>query len=123
MAAIQSFVQFFLDLGASVFLPIVIFFMALAFGAKSGKAIRSALMVGVGFIGIGVVLGILFDNLGPAAKAMVDRFGIELTIIDVGWPASAAIAFGSDIAALIIPAGILLNVILLFARVTKTINI
>ncbi|MCK5251259.1 MAG: PTS galactitol transporter subunit IIC, partial [Spirochaetaceae bacterium] len=50
-------------------------------------------------------------------------FGIELTIIDVGWPASAAIAFGSDIAALIIPAGILLNVILLFARVTKTINI
>ena len=123
MAAIQSFVQFFLDLGASVFLPIVIFIMALAFGAKSGKAIRSALMVGVGFIGIGVVLGILFDNLGPAAKAMVDRFGIELTIIDVGWPASAAIAFGSDIAALIIPAGILLNVILLFARVTKTINI
>jgi PTS system galactitol-specific IIC component len=123
MAAVQSFVQFFLDLGASVFLPIVIFIMAVAFGAKSGKAIRSALMVGVGFIGIGLVLGVLFDNLGPAAKAMVERFGIELNIIDVGWPASAAIAFGSDIAALIIPAGILLNLVLLFSRVTKTINI
>ena len=123
MAAVQNFVQFFLDLGASVFLQIVIFILAVAFGAKSGKAIRSALMVGVGFIGIGVVLGILFDNLGPAANAMVDRFGFDLSIIDVGWPASAAIAFGSDIAALIIPAGILVNLILLFTRVTKTINI
>ncbi len=123
MAAIQGIVQFFLDLGASVFLPVVIFILAVAFGAKPGKATRSALMVGVGFIGIGLVLGVLFDNLGPAAQAMVERFGIELSIIDVGWPASAAIAFGSDIAALIIPTGILLNVVLLLAKITKTINI
>lgn len=123
MAVVQSVVQFFLDLGASVFLPIVIFILAVAFGAKPGKAIRSALMVGVGFVGIGLVLGVLFDNLGPAATAMVERFGIELDIIDVGWPAAAAIAFGSEIAALIIPAGILLNLVLLFTSVTKTINI
>lgn len=123
MAGIQTVVQFFLDLGASVFLPVVIFVLALVFGAKPGKAIRAALMVGVGFVGINAVLGILFGNLGPAANAMVDRFGIELSIIDVGWPASAAIAFGSDIAALIIPAGIILNVVLLLTRVTKTINV
>lgn len=123
MEAIQGVVQFFLDLGASVFLPIVVFVLAVAFGAKPGKAVRSGLMVGVGFVGINVVLGILFDNLGPAANAMVERFGIELSIIDVGWPAAAAIAFGSDIAALIIPAGILLNVVLLLTRVTRTINV
>ncbi len=123
MEAIQSGVQFFLDLGASVFIPVIIFVLAVAFGAKAGKALRAGLMVGVGFVGIGVVLGILFDNLGPAAEAMVTRFGIDLSIIDVGWPASAAIAFGSEIAALIIPVGILLNLVLLFARVTKTINI
>jgi len=61
--------------------------------------------------------------MGPAAKAMVERSGVELSIIDVGWPASAAIAFGSNLAALVIPAGILLNLVLLFTRVTKTINI
>lgn len=123
MAGIQTVVQFFLDLGASVFLPVVIFILALVFGAKPGKAIRAALMVGVGFVGINAILGILFSTLGPAANAMVDRFGIELSIIDVGWPASAAIAFGSDIAALIIPAGIILNVVLLLTKVTKTINV
>ncbi|MFP4330487.1 MAG: PTS galactitol transporter subunit IIC [Spirochaetaceae bacterium] len=123
MATIQSTVGFFLDLGASVFLPVVIFFLALAFGAKPGKSIRAALMVGVGFVGINLIIGLLVNNLGPAAQAMVERFGIELSIIDVGWPASAAIAFGSDLAALVIPAGILLNLLLLFAGVTKTINI
>ncbi|MFO8041944.1 MAG: PTS transporter subunit IIC [Alkalispirochaeta sp.] len=123
METIQGVVQFFLDLGASVFLPIIVFFMAVSFGAKPGRAVRSALMVGVGFVGIGVVLNILFSNLGPAAEAMVERFGIELSIIDVGWPAASAIAFGSNIAILIIPTVILLNVVLLLTKVTRTINV
>jgi PTS system galactitol-specific IIC component len=123
MLTVHSIVQFFLDLGASVFLPIIIFILAIAFGAKVGKSLRSALIVGVGFVGIGLIIGLLVNNLGPAAKAMVQRFGIQLSIIDVGWPASAAIAFGSEIAALIIPAGIVLNLILLWPRITKTINI
>jgi len=123
MEGFQSVVQFFLDLGASVFLPVIIFFLAIAFGAKAGKSLRAALMVGVGFVGISLVIGLLINNLGPAAKSMVDRFGLNLEIIDVGWPASAAIAFGSDIAALVIPVGILLNLILLLSRVTKTIDV
>jgi PTS system galactitol-specific IIC component len=123
MESIQSFVQFFLNLGASVFLPVLIFLLAIAFGAKPGRSIRAALMVGVGFVGINLIIGLLIGNLGPASQAMVERMGIELSIIDVGWPASAAIAFASELAALVIPAGILLNLILLMAKVTKTINI
>ncbi len=123
MQGIQTFVQFFLDLGASVFLPVLIFILAMAFGAKPGRSIRAALMVGVGFVGINLIIGLLMNNLGPASQSMVERFGIELSIIDVGWPASAAIAFASELAAIVIPAGILLNLLLLLTRVTKTINI
>lgn len=123
MASIQGVVEFLLGLGPSVFLPVVIFLLAVLFGAKPGKSVRAALMVGVGFVGINLVIELLAGNLGPAAQAMVERVGIELSIIDVGWPASSAIAFGSNLAMLVIPAGILLNVILIFARVTKTINI
>ncbi|TVQ98225.1 MAG: PTS galactitol transporter subunit IIC, partial [Spirochaetaceae bacterium] len=123
MESVQVFVQFFLNLGASVFLPVLIFLLAVAFGAKPGKSIRAALMVGVGFVGINLIIGLLMGNLGPASQAMVERFGIELSVIDVGWPASAAIAFASELAALVIPAGILLNLVLLLAKVTKTINI
>ncbi|NBB89967.1 MAG: PTS galactitol transporter subunit IIC, partial [Spirochaetes bacterium] len=120
---LEAIVQFFLDLGASVLLPIIIFLLSIIFGAKVGRSLRSAIMVGVGFVGIGLVIGLLVNNLGPAAKSMVERFGIELNIIDVGWPASAAIAFGSRISTFIIPGALLLNLLLLFTRVTKTINI
>lgn len=123
MQGIQSSVQFFLDLGASVFLPVLIFILAVSFGAKVGRSVRAALMIGVGFVGINLIIGLLVDNLGPASQAMVQRFGIDLSIIDVGWPASAAIAFASELAALVIPAGILLNLLLILAKVTKTINI
>ncbi|MEX2442894.1 MAG: PTS transporter subunit IIC [Alkalispirochaeta sp.] len=123
MDTFRGAVQFFLDLGPSVFLPIVVFFMAVSFGAKPGRAARGALMVGVGFVGITIVLDVLVSNLGPAAEVMVERFGIELSIVDVGWPAASAIAFGSHIAVLIIPTVILLNVVLLLTKVTRTINV
>ncbi|MBF9016695.1 MULTISPECIES: PTS galactitol transporter subunit IIC [unclassified Oceanispirochaeta] len=119
----ESVVGFFLGLGPSVLLPIILFVIALVFGAKPGKALRSSLMFGVGFIGLNLVIGLLSNNIGPVSKGMVERFGLQMDIIDVGWPACASIAFGSKISTLIIPAGILLNLLLIFTKVTKTINI
>ncbi len=123
IGSLQSVVDFFLGLGPSVLLPIIFFIISLVFGAKPGKAIRSSLMFGVGFIGLNLVIGLLSSSIGPVSQGMVERFGLEYDIIDVGWPASAAIAFGSNISTLIIPAVILLNLGLLFTKVTKTINI
>jgi PTS system galactitol-specific IIC component len=123
LGVLQSIVDFFLDLGASVMLPIILFILSLIFGAKPGKAIRSSLMFGVGFIGLNLIIGLLSSNIGPVSQGMVERFGLQMDIIDVGWPACASIAFGSKISTLIIPLGILLNLLLLFTKVTKTINI
>ena len=123
LGVLQTVVDFFLDLGASVMLPIILFILSLIFGAKPGKAIRSSLMFGVGFIGLNLIIGLLSSNIGPVSQGMVERFGLQMDIIDVGWPACASIAFGSKISTLIIPAGILLNLLLIFTKVTKTINI
>ncbi len=123
MQSFGEIVHFFLDLGPSVFLPLPIWLFSVALGAQKRRATRAALLVGVGFMGIELVLELLVNTLGPASEAMVRRFGIELSIIDVGWPASAAIAFGSDMVAIIIPAVILLNLLLLLGKVTRTINI
>ncbi len=30
--------------------------------------------------------GILTSNVGPAAQAMVERTGISLPVVDLGWP-------------------------------------
>lgn len=110
-------------LGPTVMLPIVIFLIGLILGAKPGRAFRSAVTIGIAFVGINLVIGLLWDNLGGAAQAMVDRIGVTLDVVDVGWPAAAAIAFGGTVGTWIIPLSILVNIIMLVARGTKTLNV
>ncbi|WP_256971732.1 PTS galactitol transporter subunit IIC [Marinilactibacillus psychrotolerans] len=118
-----SALQWFVDLGAVVVLPILIFIFGIVLGAKWGKAFISALTVGIGFIGLNLVIDLLTNNLGPAAQQMVERFGLNLTVIDVGWPAAAAISYGSILGTLAIPIGVAINVVLLIFGLTKTLNV
>lgn len=115
--------QYLTQLGATVVLPIIITIFGVALGLKFSKAFRAGVTIGVGFIGINLVIGLLGGQVGPAAQAMADNFNVKLSIIDVGWPASAAIAFGSTIGAVIIPVGLLVNVVLLFSGLTRTLDI
>jgi len=87
--------QWFVDLGSIVVLPILIFIFGIILGTKPGKAFTSALTVGVGFVGLNLVIDLLSSSLGPAAQHMVERLGLNLTTIDVGWPAAAAISYGT----------------------------
>ncbi|MFB1050009.1 PTS galactitol transporter subunit IIC [Paraliobacillus sp. JSM ZJ581] len=115
--------QWFVDLGATVVLPILIFVFGIALGAKPGKAFISGLKVGIGFVGLNLVIGLLGSSLGPAAQTMVERFGLSLTTIDVGWPAAAAISYGTILGSLSIPVGIVINILLLVFGLTKTLNV
>ncbi len=123
MDGFVNFIQGFLDLGATVILPVAIFILGLVFGQKPGKAFRSGLTIGIAFVGIFLVVDLLVNNLGPAAQGMVDRLGVELNVIDVGWPASSSIAWASVVAAFIIPLGLAVNVLMLVTKTTKTMNV
>ena len=94
-------------LGASVTLPILITIFGMILGQKFSQALRAGVLIGIGFIGINLVIGLMAGTVGPAAaQALAVNLGVNLTVLDVGWPASAAIAFGSTIGAVIIPVGI-----------------
>ncbi|MEM1642955.1 MAG: PTS transporter subunit IIC [Desulfurococcaceae archaeon] len=120
---IYSAFKAFMGLGASVAIPIVIFFIAIALRVPAGKAARSALTVGIGFVGIFLVIGYFINTIAPIARALVEVSGIRLEAIDVGWPSAAAIAFGSIVGISLIPIVLIINLILLGLRVTRTINI
>lgn len=111
------------DLGPSVVLPILITVFGLILGLKLGRSFRAGVTIGIGFIGINLVIGLLGAQVGPAAQAMAERLGVGLDVVDVGWPSSAAIAFGSSIGAMIIPLGLVVNVILLVTGLTRTFDI
>lgn len=120
---LASISKFITDLGPSVVLPVLITLFGLALGLKFGKAFRAGVTIGVGFIGINLVIGLLGGQVGPAAKAMAENFGVKLSVVDVGWPSSAAIAFGSTIGAIIIPLGLVVNIVLLVTSLTRTLDI
>lgn len=123
METIKAVSDFLTGLGATVMLPIVIFVLGLILGQKVSRAITSALTVGVGFVGLSLVISLLIGALDPATKALIDRTGIQLEAVDVGWGVAAAIAFGTSVGALVIPLAFAVNLLMLVFRLTKTLNV
>ena len=110
-------------LGSTVLLPVFIFLFAVILGAKVGRAFRAAVTIGVAFIGINLVIGLMWGALAEVSQAMVTNAGISRDIVDVGWPAAAAVAFATDVGLWVIPIGLVVNFALLFTGVTKTLNV
>lgn len=124
MDAILSGIKMFFDtFGATIMLPIIIIILALVLGAKFGRAFRAGITVGIAFIGINLVIGLLWGSLTEVGQALVTNLGIERNVYDVGWPSAAAIAFGTDVGLAVIPIALLVNIVLLLTRATKTLNI
>ena len=114
---------FFDTFGATIMLPIIIIVLALILGAKFGRAFRAGVTVGIAFIGINLVIGLMWTNLSDVGQALVTNLGINRTVYDVGWPSAAAIAFGTDVGLAVIPIALLVNLVMLVTRLTKTLNI
>ncbi|MGD8454936.1 MAG: PTS transporter subunit IIC [Anaerolineales bacterium] len=111
------------NLGAPLLLPVVIFIIGLILRQKPGQALLSALKIGIGFTLINVALGALLGAVIPATQAMVERSGLELSVIDVGWGTLASIGWGSRYGLLIIPLFLVINLIMLAFNWTKTFNV
>ncbi|MDR2611881.1 MAG: PTS galactitol transporter subunit IIC, partial [Deltaproteobacteria bacterium] len=109
MEQLLQAIQFVVDLGPSVMLPVVMTVLALFFRVSFGRAVRSGMMIGVGFVGIGLVVGLLTNNLGPAAHDMSQRFGMQLSVVDIGWPGASPLTWASRVAIVAIPVAILVN--------------
>lgn len=112
-----------IGLGASVMMPVIFTVLGVCIGIKFSKALKSGLLVGVGFVGLGVVTALLTSNLGPALKGMVEIYGLKLAFFDLGWPAAAAVAYSTAVGAFIIPVCLGVNLVFLLAGATRTVNI
>ncbi len=112
-----------IGLGASVMMPVIFTVLGVCVGVKLTKALKSGLLVGVGFVGLGVVTALLTSNLGPALKGMTELYHLNLPFFDLGWPAAAAVAYSCAVGAFIIPVCLGVNVVMLLTGTTRTVNI
>lgn len=115
--------QWFIGLGSTVFLPIIIIIMALLFGVKLSKAIISGITVGIGSIGLDLVIGLLSSNLGTAIQKMGGKYGTSLSIMDIGCGVGGPLAFSTTLGISIIIISIVLNFIFVMFGFTKALNV
>ena len=120
MSEVFSYV---IGLGASVMMPVIFTVLGVLLGIRLPKALKSGLLVGVGFVGLGVVTALLTTSLGPALKGLTELYHLDLPYFDLGWPAAAAVAYSCAVGAFIIPVCLGVNVVLLLVGATRTVNI
>ncbi len=123
LQAVKAGVNWILDLGAATMLPIIMIIFGLILGQGFKKSFKSGITIGIGFVGLNLVIGLLSESVGEAAQALIKSLGINLNIIDVGWPVGAAITFATPLAAILIPIIFIFNMILLYFNFTKTMDV
>ena len=69
MEIFQSIIQYILNLGSNVFVPLVILILGLVVGMKLKKAFLAALTLGIAFTGMSMLIGFMSDAVGPATEA------------------------------------------------------
>ena len=110
--------SYIIGLGAAVMMPIIFTILGVCIGIKFSKALKSGLLVGVGFVGLSVVTALLTSSLGPALSKVVEIYGLQLKVFDMGWPAAAAVAYNTSVGAFIIPVCLAVNILMLLTKTT-----
>ena len=110
MEAVFSYI---IGLGAAVMMPILFTILGVCIGIKFSKALKSGLYVGVGFVGLSVITSLLTSSLGPALSSVVEIYGLQLKVFDMGWPAAASVAYNTSVGAFIIPVCLGVNILML----------
>lgn len=123
IALIMSYIDNFLSYGATIVVPILILFVALFFRVKLLDAVKSAIAISVGFIGINLMIGFMVTNLGAATKLMTERFDIHLTVLDTGWSVGAAISYATPLVLWVFVLHFLINGIMLWRNWTNVLNV
>lgn len=125
MDVFMNVINFIMEAGSYVFMPIIIFILGIVFGLKPGKAFKAGVTTGIGFIGINLVLGLLGDNLMGVVDNLVSIYNFKLTAVDVGWTIGGAVAWSSN--AILVPTVIIailaMNIVLIAVGFTKTLDV
>jgi len=108
-----------------VLVPIFLFILGLIFGVGAKKSARSAFYAGIGLLGLMTVTMYIF---APYVMPIVKEFGKAvgkqtLGVADAGVFTLLTVTWGLPIAVLYIPVGLSVNILLLFARITRTLDV
>jgi len=120
MDIIFNSVAWFLGLGSTVIVPIVLILLGIIFRVGIKKAIRGGVTAGIGLAGLFLIVDLIVTALTPAVAALAERLGVAKAIVDVGW-ADAGIAWSWPGVAGLVLAIIGVNILMVVLKLTNTI--
>ena len=93
MEIVKEAFGYIIALTAAVMMPIIFTILGVCIKIKFSKALQSGLYVGVGFVGLSVITNLLTTSLSPSLSKVVEIYGLNLEVFDMGWPAAASVAY------------------------------
>lgn len=123
MEIFQSIINYILDLGSAIFVPLIILLLGLIAGMAFKKAFMSAITLGIAFTGMSMVIGFMSEAVGPASEALAKNTGISLPALDLGWTGAASITWSWSYAFVFFAVVIGVNFVMLVFKLTKTLNV
>lgn len=123
MIILKNVIMNFLSFKSYVVLPVIIFILGIVFRMKITTLIKSALTIGIGFIGIFMTFDYFVKIVNPVVQALMNNAGLNLNVLDAGWPPLAAITWSFQLAPLLLVTFMIVNIIMLIMKLTKTVNI
>ncbi|MBQ6477795.1 MAG: PTS galactitol transporter subunit IIC [Erysipelotrichaceae bacterium] len=123
MEILLGILNFISNLGSTVMVPVMITIVGLVLGLDFFRALKAGMTVGIGLIGINLVMNLVWNYMTPVANALVEIFNLNLRYIDMGWSYVSAVAFSTTVGTFVIPFCLLINIVMLVIKATKTVDI
>lgn len=110
------------SMGPALLMPIIIFSLGVAVRLPILTSIRSALLVGVAFVGIFAVLEFVLGPIGETVQALAAVWELNLIGLDIGWAPVAGFTWTMGVTVFVIPLGFGVNLLLLAFGWTRTLD-
>lgn len=104
--------------GPAIFVPVVLFIIALILKVKGKKAFQVAVLAGVGLTGFTMLINSFIPLIMPSVQRMVDATGVKLPVLDIGWQTTSIVGYSTQIGMIFVGLALLLQTVLFLVKWT-----
>lgn len=119
MSILKGAIDWFIGLGGTYFVPIVMLIIGLICKAGFKKSLTSSLLIGIGLTGLNLITDFSVQAMQPVTKALSTRLHANFSVVDIGY-GSVTAAWGWPGVPWIILGVVLVNIILVTLKLTNT---
>ncbi|HEY4662521.1 MAG TPA: PTS transporter subunit IIC [Candidatus Humimicrobiaceae bacterium] len=123
MSTTYKVINFIIELGPVFLFPIILFIISLIITRNPLRNLKNFAFILTGMIGVSVMITLFVNFFAPVISTILINSSKNFEVIDAGWIVSKAVLLNSPVILQIIIAVFILNLIMLFLRFTRTINI